>query len=95
MPRIAAVYESKPDKMPFDFPEVLAAIAPRAVLASSPTGDDNFEVSGVKDCLAAAKPVFELLKAGDKLAANYPECKHDFPVEVRKVAYEWLDRWLK
>jgi len=95
MPLIASKYELKPEKMPFDFTEVVAAFAPRAFLASSPTGDDNFEVSGVKDCIAAAKPVYELLGAKDKLAANYPDCKHDFPPEVRNVAYEWLDRWLK
>jgi hypothetical protein len=52
-------------------------------------------VSGVKDCIAAAMPVYELLGAKEKLAANYPDCAHDFPPEVRKVAYEWLDRWLK
>jgi hypothetical protein len=27
--------------------------------------------------------------------ANYPGCKDDSPSEVRKVAYDWLDRWLK
>jgi hypothetical protein len=95
MPRIASKYDLKPARMPFDFTEVVAAFAPRAFLASSPTGDDNFEVSGVKDCIKAARPVYDLLGAKDKLAANYPECKHDFPPEVRKVAYEWLDRWLK
>jgi dienelactone hydrolase len=95
MPRIASVYEAKPEKMPFDFPEVVAALAPRAFLASAPTGDDNFEVSGVKDCIAAARPVYELLGVKDKLAANYPDGKHDFPPEVRKFAYEWLDKWLK
>jgi dienelactone hydrolase len=95
MPLIKTKYDLKPEKLPFDFPEVVASFAPRAFLASSPTGDDNFEVSGVKDCIAAAKPVYELLGAKEKLAANYPDCKHDFPPEVRKVAYEWLDRWLK
>ena len=95
MPLIASKYEMKPEKMPFDFPEVVAALAPRAFLASSPLHDANFEVSGVKDCIAAAKPVYELLGAKDKLAANYPDCQHDFPPEVRKVAYDWLDRWLK
>jgi pimeloyl-ACP methyl ester carboxylesterase len=95
MPLIASRYDLKPEKMPFDLPEVVAAIAPRAFLASSPTGDDNFEVSGVKDCIAAARPVYELLGAKDKLQANYPDCKHEFPPEVRKVAYEFLDRWLK
>jgi hypothetical protein len=95
MPRIATAYELKPEKVPFDFPEVVAAFAPRAFLASAPLRDDNFEVSGVKDCIAAARTVYELLGAVEKLAANHPDCAHDFPPEVRKVAYEWLDRWLK
>ena len=95
MPRIASVYGMKPEQMPFDFTEVVAALAPRAFLASSPLHDDNFEVSGVKDCIAAATPVYELLGAKKKLAANYPDCKHEFPPEVRKVAYDWLDHWLK
>jgi len=95
MPRIASQFENKAGKMPFDFPEVVAAFAPRPFLASSPLHDDNFEVSGVKDCIAAARPVYELLGAKEKLAANYPDCKHDFPADVRKVAYDWLDKWLK
>jgi dienelactone hydrolase len=95
MPRIASVYQFRPDRVPFDFPEVVAAFAPRAFLASAPLHDDNFEVSGVRDCIAAARPVYELLGAPEKLAANYPDCGHDFPPEARKVAYEWLDRWLK
>jgi predicted dienelactone hydrolase len=95
MPLIATRYELNPRKMPFDFPEVVASFAPRAFLASAPVGDDNFEVSGVKDCIAAARPVYELLGVPEKLAANYPDCKHDFPPEARRVAYEWLDRWLK
>jgi dienelactone hydrolase len=95
MPLIASRYESKPEKMPFDFPEVVAAFAPRAFFTNSPLHDDNFEVSGVRDCIAAAKPVYELLGAKDKLTAIYPDCKHDFPPEARQAAYEWLDRWLK
>jgi acetyl esterase/lipase len=95
MPLIASRYGNSPEKVPFDFPEVVAAFAPRAFLASSPVGDDNFEVSGVRDCVAAATPVFELLGAKEKLRANYPDCRHDFPPEVRKVAYEFLDRWMK
>jgi hypothetical protein len=73
---------------------VVAAFAPRAFLASSPLHDANFEVSGVKDCIAA-QPVYDLLGSREKLQVNYPDCKHDFPPEVRKVAYEFLDRWLK
>lgn len=95
MPRIAAVYKNDPKKMPFDFTEIVASFAPRPFFASAPVGDDNFEVSGVKDCMAAALPVYELLGAKEKLQANYPQCKHDFPEEVRKPAYEFLDKYLK
>jgi dienelactone hydrolase len=95
MPRIASVFDMKPDKVPFDFPEVLASFAPRAFLAIAPLHDDNFEVSGVRDCMEAAQPVYDFLGAKDKLSATYPKCAHDFPPESRKIAYDWLDRWLK
>lgn len=95
MPRIKAVYELKPEKMPFDFPEIVAALTPRAFLASAPLRDHNFDVEGARDCVQAARPVYELLGAGEKLKGYYPECDHNFPDEVRATAYGWLDRWLK
>ncbi len=95
MPRIRTVHELKPERMPFDFPEVVAALAPRAFLASAPLKDHNFDVAGVRDCIAAAAPVYALLGAPERLAAHYPDCAHDFPEDARRVAYDWLDRWLK
>jgi dienelactone hydrolase len=95
MPLIASKYDNDPKKVPFDFTDVVISFAPRAFLASSPLHDDNFEVSGVRDVMAAAMPVYEKLGAKDRLQANYPDCAHDFPPEVRKVAYEFLDKWLK
>ena len=95
MPRIRTVYELKPEKVPFDFTEVTAALAPRAFLAIAPTRDHNFDVDGVKDCIKAAGPVYELLGARKALEALYPDGDHNFPDESRKAAYEWLDKWLK
>jgi dienelactone hydrolase len=95
MPRIATTYGSKPEAMPFDFSEVVAALAPRAFLAIAPVHDDNFEVSGVRDVMSAAAPVYELLGSKQKLMALYPDCAHAFPAESRKAAYAWLDRWLR
>ena len=48
MPRIGEAVGSDPARMPFDFHEVLAAIAPRPVFISAPLGDDNFAVGGVR-----------------------------------------------
>jgi fermentation-respiration switch protein FrsA (DUF1100 family) len=95
MPRIDSVYHLDPAKMPFDFTEVVGALAPRAFWTNSPLNDSNFEVSGVRDCMTAAQPVYEMLGAKDRLAVIYPECKHDFPADVRAQAYDWLARWLK
>jgi hypothetical protein len=95
MPRIASEYGNDPARMPFDFTEVLAAIAPRAVFVNAPISDSNFEVSGVKDCVAAARPIYEkIYGAGDKLVAQYPEGGHGFSPAAREAAYEYLDRWL-
>jgi dienelactone hydrolase len=95
MPRIAKELGKDPKRMPFDFAEVLAAIAPRGVMVIGNTKDANFDVSGVRDCVAGARPVFELLGAKGKLEAVYPEAAHDFTAEGRKAAYEFLDRELK
>ena len=94
MPRIATVYEKNPSKMPFDFTEILGAIAPRALFINAPVRDSNFEISGVYDCVNAAKPVYELFKAGDKLMMTNPDAPHDFPPEARNAAYQFLDREL-
>jgi dienelactone hydrolase len=95
MPRIASLYDRDPAKMPFDFTEVLGAIAPRAVFINAPTGDSNFEISGVHDCLNAAWPVYELLGAAENLTAVHPDCGHGFPLEVREQAYAFVDRVLQ
>jgi hypothetical protein len=95
MPLLKSKYNLDVKKVPFDFPEVVATLAPRAFLAIAPAKDDNFDVQGVKDCIIAARPVYQLLAAEAKLAATYPDAGHDFPDASRKLAYEWLDRWLK
>jgi dienelactone hydrolase len=91
MPRIASMYHKSPAEMPFDFPDVLSAIAPRALFVNAPVNDANFDVSGVKDCLAAVKDQFPAAK----LIARYPDSEHDFPLEVRQKAYRFLESSLE
>lgn len=92
MPRIAEVYGKDPAKMPFDFTEVLGALAPRTVFINAPLRDANFEVSGVRDAVKAAKTVYALYGAEDRMQAVYPDAEHDFPEEARLRAYALLDR---
>lgn len=92
MPRIAEVYGKDPARMPFDFPEILGVIAPRAIFINAPKGDTNFEVSGVEDCVRAAAPVFAIYHKRENLAAVYPDAGHDFPPEIRRQSYAFLRR---
>jgi pimeloyl-ACP methyl ester carboxylesterase len=95
MPLVAIKYNYSPDRMPFDFPEILAAIAPRGVFVVAPLRDDNFDVEGVRTCIAAAEPIFKLLGKPDNLQVVYPDAAHDFPDAEREQAYKFLDRVLK
>jgi dienelactone hydrolase len=94
MPRLRARYALDLKKVPFDFPELLAALAPRAFFTSSPLHDANFDVEGVRTCITAARPVYELERAADRLVAIYPDAEHSFPRAARLDAYRFLDRFL-
>lgn len=95
MPRIASRCGADPARMPFDFSEILAAIAPRALFINAPLGDGNFAVAGVRECIQAATPVYALYQAADQLVGVHPDCAHDFPPAVRQQAYACIDRALR
>jgi len=95
MMRIQNVYGKDPKKMPFDFPEVLAALAPRHLYVHAPLSDDNFRVESVKRCVAAAATVYGLLGAPDRIVTVYPPGGHGFPIEAREDAYRFIDGVLK
>jgi len=94
MPRIRDVYGLSADRVPFDFYEVVAALAPRAFFSNSPLGDYNFDVAGVKKAEPKAREVYALLGAGDQLQIRYPDCAHDFPPAIRRAAYAFIDQTL-
>jgi dienelactone hydrolase len=94
MPLISSKYNSDPEKMPFDFPEIIAAIAPRPIFINAPLHDSNFDVTGVYDCVETALPVYELFGAGENIIMKNPDAPHDFPPAEREEAYQFLDREL-
>ncbi|MCE9531092.1 MAG: alpha/beta fold hydrolase [Planctomycetes bacterium] len=95
MPRIKNEFDNDASKVPFDFQEIVAAFAPRAFLACAADKDSDFDVSGVRDVMDAAKPIFKLFDATNKLAAYYPMAPHSFPQDARKKAYEFLEGELR
>lgn len=95
MPLLKTKFESNPDKTPFDFYEVVAALAPRKFFSSSPLNDSNFAVAGVRKATPKAKEVYDLFDAGQNLKVVYPHSEHDFPTETREHAYKFIDQALQ
>jgi dienelactone hydrolase len=93
MPALAA-YAGRLQEIPFDFHELIGALAPRALLAIAPIGDANFKWQSVDLVIAAARPVYGLHSAAERLAVEHPDCEHDFPLPMREKAYAWLERFL-
>ncbi|NUQ64003.1 MAG: alpha/beta fold hydrolase [Pirellulales bacterium] len=94
MPSLRDVYQLNPDRVPFDFYEIVAAFAPRAFFSNSPLGDTNFDYHGIQKAEPKAREIYKLLGAEDKLKVVYPDAPHDFPPAVRKEAYEFIDKTL-
>lgn len=93
MPALAA-YAGRLHEIPFDFHELVGALAPRAFLALAPVRDANFHWQSVDRVIAAARPVYALHGVPERLAVEHPECEHDFPPAMRAKAYAWLERFL-
>ena len=88
-------YDLDAKKIPFDFDEVIAAIAPRAFFSNSPLNDKNFDVNGVRLGMANIFEVYHFFKAENKLHAYFPDDSHNFSIEARRRAYLFVDKILK
>ena len=95
MPLLKDQYELNPDKVPFDFYELVAALAPRTFVSVSPVDDANFDINGVKKAIPVAGSIFALLKARSELILLTPDCDHNFPTDMRLQSYGVMDRVLK
>lgn len=94
MPRLAA-YQGRLNELPFDFSEVLAAIAPRRVLIVAPTGDNNFRWRSVDRVAAEARALASAGGVTADIRVEHPSGGHRFAPEDRELAYRQLDEILR
>jgi pimeloyl-ACP methyl ester carboxylesterase len=93
MPRLLR-YQNRLADIPFDFHELLGALAPRRVFVNAPTGDTNFKWRSVDEVVRAASQVYALWGVPQHLHVEHPDCGHDFPAEIREKAYRFLEEGL-
>lgn len=82
--------EYAPDRYPFDFDTVLAAISPRAVFVSAPKGDTNFKWQSVDRVVEKARAIGKA-----NIEVRHPEIGHVFPKELREEAYAFMEKALR
>jgi dienelactone hydrolase len=90
-----ADYRGRLAEIPFDFSELLGALAPRLVFVNAPLRDDNFKWRSVDDVVKAASAVYRLYGVPGNLKVEHPDCAHDFPEAVREQAYRLLEEKLR
>lgn len=92
MPRLRE-YTSARD-IPFDFDDVLVAIAPRPVFINAPLHDKNFKWQSVDRMVKSARDRVTAAGGNAVFHVKHPESGHDFPEKVRLEAYEALEKGL-
>ncbi len=94
MPLFSTKYKLDGDRIPFNFDDVISAIAPRAFFSVSPINDANFDIKGVSAGIELARKTYDAYGASEMLQVRYPDAEHDFPVASRKEAYAFIDKML-
>jgi dienelactone hydrolase len=94
MPRLRDSFSLDVDRVPFDFYELIAALAPRGFFSNSPLQDANFDYRGVEKAIPVARRVYGLYDKFMNLRVAYPDADHDFPPAVREEAFRFLDSHL-
>ena len=94
MPRLSD-YRGRTKEIPFDFPELLGALAPRPFFVHAPLRDSNFRWKSVDTCAKAARPIYRLLGNEKGLVIKHPDYIHNFPKDMREAAYRTIDLVLR
>jgi dienelactone hydrolase len=76
--------------------DVLALVAPRALLVISATRDARqFSVGEAAKSIAYCRELFRLMGHEDKIRHAAIESGHDYNQPMREAMYGWLEKWLR
>jgi len=84
-------YRDRLAEIPFDFHEMIGALAPRYCFISAPLRDSNFKWDSVDRIVKAALQTYQLYGVPERLRVEHPDCDHDFPDVIRQMAYRVFD----
>jgi len=79
-------------RVPYDFHEILALIAPRPVFILAPVLDQDWVFEDVEACFEAASAVYRLLGAEQCIRLHAPLDFNRYPPTYQNTVCKWLGR---
>ncbi|WP_372634929.1 alpha/beta hydrolase family protein [Fodinibius sp.] len=88
LPRLG-FFVGNEDRIPYDYHEILASIAPRPVLITAPTWDQYNSSEDVTRAVDEAAEVYQLFGAGGALRLEKPEDYNRLSPEMKEDMVDW------
>lgn len=76
-------------RIPYDFHEILAAIAPRPLLIVAPTWDQYASLPDVQNCVKEAGNIYDLYRAGKNIELFSPDDYNRFSDGIKEKMVVW------
>lgn len=89
LPRLG-FFIGEENRLPYDFDEIMAAIAPRPLMIVAPTWDQYASLTEIRNCVTEVEKVYNLYEDGDNLNVFTPEDYNRFSDEMKQAAVERL-----
>ncbi len=77
-------------RIPYDFHEILALIAPRPVFILAPKLDQDWFYDDVEVCFREAAKVFDLYQKGEDIKLSNPNDFNRYPPEYQQEIIDWF-----
>lgn len=91
LPRLG-FFAGHEERVPFDYDEVLALIAPKHVLVVAPTLDRYARIGDVRREVDAAREVYRRTRQEAALELRTPRDFNRFPLRLQEEVFDWLER---
>ncbi len=78
------------NRIPYDFDEILASVAPRKTLVISPKYDKDAHHQDIIECVQNSQKVYEIYGHSENIQLFAPDDFNRFSPEMRNRMYKWL-----
>jgi dienelactone hydrolase len=92
LPRLGFFYGHE-SRIPVDFPEIIASLAPRPMLLIQPKGDQNVITAHLMGAVENTRKIYDLYPVKrNAIEFHQPDDGSQFSLEIQELIFDWLQR---